>query len=90
LVVEEDLHAALVEGRLAAAGLDVFVEEPPPLDHPLLKLDNVLVSPHIAGLDEQSNYDSQIMVARVLVDLAEGRWPAECVVNLRSARDWTW
>jgi hypothetical protein len=50
----------------------------------------VLVSPHIAGLDEQSSFDSQIMVARVLVDLAAGRWPAECVVNLRGVRDWKW
>lgn len=90
LVVEEDLHAALVGGRLAAAGLDVFIEEPPPLNHPLLKLDSVLVSPHIAGLDEQSSYDSQIMVARVLVDLAAGRWPVECVVNLRGVHDWKW
>lgn len=90
LVVEEDLYAALVERRLAAAGLDVFVEEPAPQDHPLLRLDNVLVSPHVAGLDEQSNYDSQIMVARVLVDLAAGRWPAECVVNLHGVHDWKW
>lgn len=90
LVVEEDLHAALTEGRLAAAGLDVFVEEPTSPDNPLLGLENVLVSPHVAGLDEQSDRDSQIMVARVLVDLAHGRWPAECVVNLRGVTGWKW
>jgi phosphoglycerate dehydrogenase-like enzyme len=90
LVVEEDLSAALTEGRLAAAGLDVFVEEPPSADNPLLQLDNVLLSPHIAGLDDDSHYDSQVMVARVLVDLAQGRWPAECVVNLRGVSGWRW
>ena len=90
LIVEEDLCAALGERRLAAAGLDVFVEEPMPLDHPLLQLDNVLLSPHVAGLDDESNRDSQIMVAQVLVDLAQGRWPAECVVNLRGVSDWKW
>ena len=90
LVVENELHQALVDGRLAAAGLDVFEHEPVAPEHPLLKLGNVLVSPHVAGLDEQSNLDSQVMVARVLVDLHQGRWPADCVVNLQVSNDWKW
>jgi phosphoglycerate dehydrogenase-like enzyme len=90
LVVEQDLYEALRSGRLAAAGLDVFHDEPVPQDHPLLELDNVLVSPHVAGLDEQSDRDSQRMVARVLVDLAHGRWPADCIVNLRGVSNWKW
>ena len=90
LVVEDDLHQALVDGRLAAAGLDVFEQEPAPLGNPLLGLDNVLLSPHAAGIDEAAHHDSTVMVAQVLVDLHEGRWPADCIVNLKGVTDWKW
>ncbi len=46
---EEALVHALKTGQIAGAGLDVFVEEPVPYDHPLLPLDNVVTSPHIGG-----------------------------------------
>jgi phosphoglycerate dehydrogenase-like enzyme len=46
---EEALVWALKNGEIAGAGLDVFVEEPVPFDHPLLELDNVVLSPHIGG-----------------------------------------
>jgi D-3-phosphoglycerate dehydrogenase len=90
IVNEEDLAAALRGGRLAAAALDVFEFEPLPTDSPLLELDNLLLSPHLAGLDEQSAHDAAVMVARTLVDLHEGRWPAGCVVNLNGVEDWKW
>ncbi len=49
-VVDEDaLYQALVTRQIAAAGLDVMVEEPPKSAHPLFKLDNVTITPHIAG-----------------------------------------
>jgi phosphoglycerate dehydrogenase-like enzyme len=47
IVDEAALVDALRDGRLAAAGLDVFAVEPVPPDHPLLKLDNVVVTPHV-------------------------------------------
>ena len=49
-VVDEDaLHVALTSGRIAAAGLDVMVEEPPLANHPLFALENVTFTPHMAG-----------------------------------------
>ncbi|MEM9688677.1 MAG: D-2-hydroxyacid dehydrogenase [Pseudomonadota bacterium] len=54
-VVQEDLIAALKDGRVAGAGLDVTDPEPLPADHPLWQMDNVLITPHIAwaGADRQ-------------------------------------
>ena len=48
IVDEKALCRALQERWIAGAGLDVLNQEPPPKDEPLLKLDNVVVTPHIA------------------------------------------
>ena len=49
LVDETALYEALTSGRLAAAGLDVFKQQPPSVDNPLLRLDNFLAGMHVAG-----------------------------------------
>ena len=49
-VVTDDLMRALREGRIAGAALDVVEPEPLPADHPLWRMDNVVVTPHVAGL----------------------------------------
>jgi len=51
---EDALAAALVAGKIRGAGLDVWEDEPPPLDHPLLALDTVIASPHTAGVTQES------------------------------------
>jgi D-3-phosphoglycerate dehydrogenase / 2-oxoglutarate reductase len=49
VIDEEAMVDALKTGRIAGAGLDVFIEEPLPLDHPLTQLENVVLTPHIGG-----------------------------------------
>jgi phosphoglycerate dehydrogenase-like enzyme len=55
VVDEIALQDALANKRLAGTGLDVFAEEPPPADHPLFKLDNVVLTAHLAGPTWESN-----------------------------------
>lgn len=57
-VVTEDLVAALNEGKIAFCGLDVFEEEPLPEASPLWEMDNVLITPHIAG--EMADYNAHL------------------------------
>ncbi len=54
IVVEADLTAALNEGRIAGAGIDVFDVEPPPPDHPFRTMDNVYVSPHLGYVTHET------------------------------------
>ena len=49
LVDEDALHEALAAGRIAGAAIDVFEAEPPGIDHPLVRLANITVTPHMAG-----------------------------------------
>lgn len=90
LVLEEDLHEALVSGQLAGAGLDVFDPEPPSPANPLLHLPNVVSAPHLGGIDARAMEDMATLAARCIIDLHEGRWPGECVVNPEIAEGWRW
>ncbi len=90
LVDEDALVDALRSGHLMAAGLDVFQQEPLPLDSPLLRLPNVLLLPHIAGLDIQSQEAMATLAAQCIADLYQGRWPDACVVNRELKGRWRW
>ena len=73
VVEEAALAAALREGRLAGAALDVFAEEPLPPDSPLIGCPNLILTPHIAGMTVESNQRVSTLIAeRVLVALAMG------------------
>jgi len=90
LVVEADLLRALEEGPLGAAGLDVFEQEPTSPENPLFKLDNVVVSPHIAGTDSRSMEDMGIEAAGCITTLQNGKWPTGAVVNDELRENWKW
>jgi len=77
---EAALTAALREGRLAGAGLDVWAQEPPPLDHPLLAMDNVVVSQHTAGVTRESREQMGRIAAQQILDVLDGK-PAPRVLN---------
>lgn len=90
LVDEPALIDALRSGHLLGAGLDVFKTEPLPIDSPLLKLDNLLATPHMGGLDEESLEAMSRMAAQCIVDLFQGRWPDPCIVNASIRPGWKW
>jgi len=80
VICEPDLYDALKNKRLAGAGLDVFDQEPPG-DNPLLTLDNIVMTAHMAGVDVQSRDDMAHLAARAIAKLLAGEWPADWVVN---------
>jgi D-3-phosphoglycerate dehydrogenase len=69
------LVRALEEGRIAAAGLDVFPEEPLPAGHALTRLPNVVLTPHVAGYSEESIRDAHETAATVIASVAAGEPP---------------
>ena len=76
---EAALAEALASKRIAGAGLDVWEEEPPPHAHPLLRFDNVLVSPHTAGATEESRENMARIAAEQVLDILDGRRPPRLV-----------
>lgn len=73
LVVTKDLTDALRSGHLAGAALDVFDPEPPPPDHPLLMMERVVATPHLAGSSRHvANFSAATVVAQVAQYLRTG------------------
>lgn len=88
VIDETALVEALKEGRITGAGLDVFEKEPLPEDSPLLELDNVILTPHIAGYSRDANLKAGIMVAESVIAALNGIVPPNLLntkaVELRS------
>jgi D-3-phosphoglycerate dehydrogenase len=82
VVDEVALLAALREGRIAGAGLDVFEKEPTTPDNPLFALPNVMATPHSAGSSLECLQRIAAMVARGILDVLHGVQPdPNCVAN---------
>jgi D-3-phosphoglycerate dehydrogenase len=76
---EAALHDALRDGTIAGAGIDVFHEEPPDPSHPLLALDNVVASPHTAGITVEATRDIARATAEQWLDIFAGKVPPRLI-----------
>jgi len=90
VVDESALYEVLRDKKIAGAGLDVFEEEPPLPGNPILKLDNVVLTAHMAGVDLQSRDDMARKAAECIAAISRGEWPAECVVNPEVKAKFKW
>ena len=79
-IVDEDaLAAALKSGHVAGAGVDVWIEEPPPLSHPLLAFDNVIATYHTAGVTHDSRHNMADWNAQQVAGILRGERPPRLI-----------
>ncbi|HYC15228.1 MAG TPA: NAD(P)-dependent oxidoreductase, partial [Stellaceae bacterium] len=81
IIDEVALEAALKAGQIAGAGIDVFAREPAAVDHPLLKLPNVVVAPHVAGVTVESRDRMAITTIQNILSMLDGKPIRENVIN---------
>ena len=79
LIDEEALYYALTTGEIAGAGLDVMVDNVPSRDHPLLSLENIIVTPHVAFFSQESTLELEQRAAAEVVSVMHGRMPDNLV-----------
>ncbi|MFC0557435.1 C-terminal binding protein [Halalkalibacter alkalisediminis] len=76
VIDEQALIAALEQGEIAGAGLDVVEEEPIQEDNPLLKMDNVIINPHVAWYSEEAQLELKRKTAQNVADVLNGFYPS--------------
>jgi D-3-phosphoglycerate dehydrogenase / 2-oxoglutarate reductase len=81
VIDEEALADALISGKVGAAGVDVFAQEPPNASCPLLDLPNVILSPHIAGLTAECSERMAVAAINNAVDFLAGSLDPRFIVN---------
>jgi len=79
---EAALEQALRDEKIAGAGLDVWETEPPPAQHPLMRFDNVIVTPHLAGVTREARVRMGQFAAGQMLDALDGK-PVPRIVNPR-------
>ncbi len=83
IVDEKALYDAIVSGKVYAAALDVYEKEPPDRNNPLLKLESVVTTPHIAASTKEAQLSVGMIVAKDIINMARGL-PVRNAVNLPS------
>jgi D-3-phosphoglycerate dehydrogenase len=81
IVDESALAKAVEEGKVAGIAFDVYEQEPPPADNPLLKLDKAITTPHLGASTEEAQVNVAVDVAEQMIDVLNGR-PARSAVNM--------
>ena len=79
LIDEGALYDALTSGGIAGAGLDVMEDNHPPSDHPLLGLENIIITPHVAFFSQEATLELEQRAAREVAHVLTGRMPDNLV-----------
>jgi D-3-phosphoglycerate dehydrogenase len=79
IIDEFALIQALQSSQIAGAGLDVLEQEPPEADNPLLAMENVVVTPHVASATTRMRPETRRRVGREVALVLRGKWPMSCV-----------
>jgi D-3-phosphoglycerate dehydrogenase len=83
IVDESALYEALIGGKVSGAALDVYEKEPPGSDNPLLRLDNVVTTPHLGASTREAQISVGLTIADEMINIARGL-PVKNAVNLPS------
>jgi phosphoglycerate dehydrogenase-like enzyme len=73
IIDEQGLYNVLASDKIAGAGLDVYANEPLPLDSPLLKLDNIVLTPHVSSQTMESLWRTYAMAIDIASDFFAGK-----------------
>lgn len=79
IIQEKALYKALKNGWIAGAGLDVYEKEPPDLDNPLFKLENVILTPHIAYYTKEAIWRLEMSAVEEAIRILQGKMPKNLV-----------